>query len=267
MGRLNSIHKLLIDNEIDDKYAKDLISRAKGDVPKNCEDKDLILKIKALMIDDLKCARKSETSLPGPTITFFIGPSGAGRTSALVNTIDIEKYIYKHLGLIAADSWKFCSTEQILQMSKILKCPFTNWIFLSEDKQDIKSFIDENPDLEHILVDTLPYYRFASEEWIGCFDRLYSAFEGYTREVKLVISMTEKLRDLIGITDCISQRYDFSFIFTKLDETETHGIIYDLQKRTGKPVDYVSYGPWFCSGFERFDAEKYIDNLLKIMEE
>ena len=264
MGRLNSIHKLLIDNEIDDKYAKDLISRAKGDVPKNCDDKELILKIKALMIDDLKDIGKSETGLRGPIIEFFIGPSGSGRTSALACRAG-KLYLdqKKRIGLISADSWRVCGWEQISYISKIFECPHLNLNFYGDKiEQDVKAFIDANTELEAFLVDTVAYYK--HEEWITSFGRLYDAFEGYKREIKLVFPTTGKYRDLIGIADYISQRYDYNFIFTKLDETEALGVIYNLRRKTGKPIDYVKNSScWEGIYFSDFDAEEYIEKMLR----
>ena len=58
----------------------------------------------------------------------------------------------------------------------------------------------------------------------------------------LVLSASSKNRDLVK-TAGEFQRIGFTkFIFTRVDETETHGSILNLVLKTGAPVAYLAHG-------------------------
>ena len=62
------------------------------------------------------------------------------------------------------------------------------------------------------------------------------------KEVFLVLSATTKYKDLVKIAQTYSEITKYNLIFTKLDETETVGSLYNIHMLTGAPLSYATWG-------------------------
>ena len=78
----------------------------------------------------------------------------------------------------------------------------------------------------------------------------------------MVVSATTKFRDLVQIADSYKDIANFQLLFTKLDETDTYGNIYNLKQYTGAELSYVTVGQNVPDDIYVFDTQKIVRNLL-----
>ena len=82
------------------------------------------------------------------------------------------------------------------------------------------------------------------------------------REVFLVLSATTKYKDLVKISTAYSEMTKYNLIFTKLDETETIGNIFNIHMLTGAPLSYTTWGQNVPDDIGKVDAQNIAKQLL-----
>ena len=127
----------------------------------------------------------------------------------------------------------------------------------------IKTIMRKNATQKHVIVDTTFYIKDVNAyNWDNYFRNTYDAFDGFEREILLVLPLSGNERDLEDIADHIAEEYDFSLVITKLDEAENLGSIYNLCEHIKKPIKYVTYGPSIGVDIREFDVKQYVADLL-----
>lgn len=82
--------------------------------------------------------------------------------------------------------------------------------------------------------------------------------------VFLVVSATTKPRDLKKIAQGY-KRLDYDYlVFTKMDETETYGVLLNMCHFTGLPIVYITTGQSVPEDIEASDAGKLANMVLGV---
>jgi len=79
----------------------------------------------------------------------------------------------------------------------------------------------------------------------------------------LVLSATTKYKDLISITEAYSEISGYNLIFTKLDETNYVGNIFNIRMLTDAPLSYATFGQDVPDDIERIDPQSIAKRLLR----
>ncbi len=82
------------------------------------------------------------------------------------------------------------------------------------------------------------------------------------KEIFLVLSATTKYKDLVKIANTYSEICKYNLIFTKLDETDTIGNIFNMHILTGAPLSYTTCGQNVPNDIGKIDAQKIAKQLL-----
>ena len=259
MNDPNDLLKLFTEREVDPEYTSELINRIQSDSDEPL-DEDILLKrvSKELYNDFKKCHHR-------PKVIFFIGTSGVGKTTT-VGKVAAHLYLTqkKNVGAISTDTYRIAAKEPLQSFIKILEMPFS--IIRVEDdseelKKEIESFMNSNPEMGYLLVDTVPYCKQYEEAWLKYFDDLYNAFGENERDIRLVVPVNANYHEIVRVVDWFSKKYYYQYIFTKLDETDSYGLIYNLHRRTWNPIEYVTYGP-DADDIACFDPDDLIKSLV-----
>lgn len=190
----------------------------------------------------------------------FLGPAGQGKTSTLVkfasHLVMGEK---KRIAIVTTDSLKVGAAEQLKIYAQILNIPFAivkapgDWTLL-EDK--LKNF-------DHVLVDAPGFQLKNPEEIKWMSDRMPPLREG-GRSIHYVQSVLAKDEDAFEIASRYGALGFQDTIFTGLDESTQHGLIYNFQKRFGSPLHSFGIGPQMPEDFEPASKERVVDLIFKI---
>jgi flagellar biosynthesis protein FlhF len=261
-GRINFLKLLytkMTDNEIDEKYAHDIIE----EIDKNCKpdmNMDMMLsEIYQRMILKLGKPYVIEESSQGPKVVFFVGPTGVGKTTTIAkiaSSYRVERK--KKVALLTADTYRIAAAEQLRTYANILEVPF-RVVYTSKE---IETAIEDFKEYDYILVDTTGHSpnNEAQRESMGSL--INSVKTTAPKEVFLVLSASTKYRDLMNIADTYKEIADYKLIFTKVDETSTLGNIYNLKMYTGASLSYITCGQNVPDDIEYFNPQSTVKQLL-----
>jgi len=204
-------------------------------------------------------AQRTIIKKPGTDFKFevFIGAGGHGKTSSLIKraaTLCMNEQ--KRVAILSTDTKKLGADEQLKIYSQILNIPFMP-IHSSNEWNLIAA---EEANFDHILIDS-PGVRFRSNDEIQDLKKILppSSFNCTTH---LVISATSKDQDAIEIGKRFASVGFDDIIFTALDESLQHGVLFNFQNFIGKPFHSFSIGPKIPEDFEPATIERVIDLLI-----
>lgn len=191
-----------------------------------------------------------------PKVVMFLGPTGVGKTTTLAkiaaNFMIREK---KTVGLITADTYRIAAVEQLKTYSEIMGAP-VNVIYSPNEMQEA---IDKYSDKDLVLIDT-PGKSHKNKKH---FDEIKDLFaQCKPDEVYLLISAGTKMKDCKEILKAYSFINDYKLIFTKVDETESLGIVLNVMNITGKRLSYFTTGQSVPDDIETINVDQLSKRLL-----
>ncbi len=256
---LDLLKTTLLDNEVQEEYADGIIEEIRR-ISKPGAPFDLALS-NAYQKIILKFGKPIGImpAAKGPKVSFFIGPTGVGKTTTIAKLAShflLEEK--KKVGLLTSDTFRIAAAEQLHTYANILEAPF-KVIYSAEE---LTESVNAMQDMDYILVDTSGHSHH-NEEQQESTKKLIQALDGVAEtEVYLVVSATTKYRDLLSIADSYKEVADYKLIFTKLDETTTLGNLLNLKLYTGATLSYVTNGQDVPDDIEDFNAQKTVKRLL-----
>lgn len=189
----------------------------------------------------------------------FVGGAGSGKTSQLVkmasHLVVREK---KKIAILSTDSFKVGAVDQLKIYCQILNVPFA----VIRNKKDWEWVLGQLRHVDHFLVD-FPGLQLRDLDEIHLLKSLLPP-EGSAPICHFCLSATTKDGDAYEI----ARRYrtaDYGdLVFTNLDQSVQHGIIHNLQKKTGKPLHSFGIGNRIPEDFEIASKERVLDLIFKL---
>lgn len=256
---LKLLYNKMMDNEINEKYAKDIIE----EIDKNCKADvtlDFMLsEIYQRMILKLGKPYVMEENERKPKVIFFVGPTGVGKTTTIAKIASSFRVEHKKkVALLTADTYRIAAAEQLRTYANILEVPFR----IVYTAKEIAASIEDFREYDYILVDTTGHSPNNEAQCESMSDLISSVDNSAIKEVFLVLSASTKYGDLMKIADTYKEIADYKLIFTKLDETATLGNIYNLKLYTGATLSYVTCGQNVPDDIEYFNPQSTVKQLL-----
>ncbi len=253
------LYKMLLDNEIEETYANQLVEELDGSVKPDMPIDYLLSVVYQKMVLKFGQTKTIQSAEKGPKIVYFIGPTGVGKTTTIAKIASrlsvVEK---KKIVLLTADTYRIAAAEQLRTYANILDVPFR----IIYTPQEIRSAIEDYAAYDYIFVDTSGHSQKNTDQRDDTVALLRAADGQAEKEVYLVVSATTKYRDLLNIADTYQKLTDFRLVFTKLDETQCQGNLFNLRLHTDAPMSYVTCGQNVPDDIGEFDAQKTVKLLL-----
>ncbi len=253
------LYNTLLNNEVNEKYINQVMDEVEKFLkPGNSVDvilsnvyQKLVLRFGQTSTIDLNCQK--------PKVTFFIGPTGVGKTTTIAKIASKYKgEMDKKVAFITADTYRIAATEQLRVYANILEAPME----IVYSVEELDSAIAKFEDYDLIFIDTAGFSH-KNEAQRADIKKLINGINSeYEKEVYLVLSATTKYKDLMEIVDSYREISDFKLIFTKLDETSTYGNILNIRMYTGASLSYITNGQSVPDDIEVFDTQKIVKQLL-----
>ncbi|SFP91418.1 flagellar biosynthesis protein FlhF [Lachnospiraceae bacterium XBB1006] len=259
MKIVKMIYNNLIDNEVDEKYANSLVDEVDRSLKGSLSIDHMLSNVYQKMI--LKFGQASPIDLNGrkPKVIFFIGPTGVGKTTTIAKIASKLKVdAGKKLALLTADTYRIAAEEQLRTYANILDAPLK----IIYSPEDLEEAIETFKDMDVILVDTAGFSHKNKSQKEDTKKLIEGMPAAYDKEVYLVLSATTKYRDLIDIADAYREIADYKLVFTKLDETNAYGNIYNMRMYTDVSISYVTNGQNVPDDIEVFDTQNIVKKLL-----
>ncbi len=257
------LYNVLLDNEVQEKYINNVLEDMDKVLRTSHSIDNLLSSVYQKMVLKLGTPTKIVPGEKKPKVVFFIGPTGVGKTTTIAKIASKYKVEEgKKVGLITADTYRMAAANQLQTYANILGVPL-NVIYSAEELLDtVKSQVREYQDLDVILVDTIGFSHRNEEQRADTKKLITTLSDFYESEVYLVLSATTKHKDLIDIADSYMEFTDFNLIFTKLDETNCIGNIFNLKLYTGASLSYITTGQNVPDDIEIVNAQKLVKQLL-----
>lgn len=232
------IYNKLIENEMDEKFANQIISDFEHKAKKDVSLDHILSGIYQKIV--LKLGQQKVISLTeGKTkYVFFIGPTGVGKTTTIAKIAsDFQLRKKAKVGLITADTYRVAAVEQLKTYANILGIPL-KVIYTTDEMQEAEEFFKG---YDIVFIDTAGRSH-KNEQQKDDLNHLLESVPDEDKEVYLVLSATTKYKDLIKITECYQEITDYGLIFTKLDETNCVGNLFNIKMLTKAPLSYITNG-------------------------
>ena len=253
------LYKMLLDNEIEETYVGQLVDELDGSVKPDMPIDYLLSVVYQKMVLRFGQIKTIQPAEKGPKLIYFIGPTGVGKTTTIAKIASrfsvVEK---KKIVLLTADTYRIAAAEQLRTYANILEVPFR----IIYTPQEIRTAIEDYAAYDYIFVDTSGHSQKNTDQRDDTLALLRAADGQAEKEVYLVVSATTKYRDLLNIADTYKKLTDFRLVFTKLDETQCQGNLFNLRLHTDAPMSYVTCGQNVPDDIGEFDAQKTVKLLL-----
>jgi len=195
------------------------------------------------------------------SIVVFIGPTGVGKTTTIAKLAAAAhaRKLRNSVGLITLDNHRIAAAEQLKIYGNIMGLP----VQCASSTKDLRRAVKAFGDKHLILVDTAGLTMTNKDDLKDTgrvFARLRSA------EIQLLLSATTKqaaLMETVQIAEAIPLG---RLLFTKLDQTSTHGSIFNVVYRTKIPISYFTNGQDIPEGIETATLGKLIDLIMTSKE-
>ncbi|MBO6137901.1 MAG: flagellar biosynthesis protein FlhF [Lachnospiraceae bacterium] len=254
------IYNTLIDNEVDEKYADELLDEVENHKTKKFSMDYLLSSIyQKLVLKFGEVELISKTEDGRAKAVFFIGPTGVGKTTTIAKLASLKCVNEKaKVALFTTDTYRVKAAEQLKTYADILQIPFR----IIYSLEDLSAAIDEFSNYDYIMVDTAGHSPNNNEQMEAQRQFIEAAESKLSVETYLVLSITTKYRDLINIADTYARQLKYRIVFTKLDETGAFGNMLNLRLRVDAPMSYVTNGQNVPDDIEEFNAQKIVRILL-----
>lgn len=256
---LKEIYKKLVDNELEEKLALELIQKLYGRFSENqYSNRDIV---EDYLIGEISSMIKAVGPTPirekEPLVIAFVGPSGVGKTTCLAKLATNKKfYGNNRLAMITADNYRVAATQQLGTFSEIADIPLE----IVHSPRDLTKALARHKDKEAIMLDTAGGSQF-NERLRG---ELASVLEAAAPdEIHLVLSVTTKAKDLLQAIKGFRMGPNVRLLLTKFDESLTFGSIVSVAREAGLPLSYLTFGQEVPEDLEAADAEKIARLVVK----
>jgi len=231
-GETGGVYAELVGQGVDHEIADNLVS---GESRGNPSPKELRDRVRRALADLLIIDSPVEFLARGRTVSVFVGPTGAGKTTTIAKLAGHAKVRHKkRVALISTDMFRVGGHEQLVRYGELLGIP----TYACADIGALKNLINTLDDRDLIMIDT-------PGSSPSDFARLTS-LEGVTAaadaRVHLVIAASTRSED---ITNIVKKFHRFSprrVVITKIDETEPKGAFVSDILRNEMPISFLTNG-------------------------
>ncbi|MEK4385143.1 flagellar biosynthesis protein FlhF [Solibacillus sp. FSL W7-1464] len=183
-----------------------------------------------------------------------LGPTGVGKTTTIAKMAAravLEKK--KKVGFITTDTYRIAAIEQLKTYAALLQAP----VEIVYNAKDYAEAIQKLDHMDLIFIDTAGrnYKETKYVEDLKSLIQFSEQIESY-----LVLSLTSKQKDLESIIEQFKNLQIEKFIFTKLDETNSIGTMFNLMIKYNKGLAYYTNGQEVPEDIEQPNS----DNLLEL---
>jgi flagellar biosynthesis GTPase FlhF len=220
------------------------------------QSEDLKVILGALIQQQCTVAASATSPEAGTQAMALIGPTGKGKTTTLAKLAAVEARQYnRRVGLISLDNYRIGGIAQLRIFARIIGVP----LLVARDRGEFRAALQRLRSLDKILIDT-PGFNPRDRQQIDQLARLLAVAQPL--DVHLVCSATTKVADMHQSLRQLEQMALSHMIFTKLDESMTHGTVLTHMMQGQLPVSFFTIGPQVPEDIQRASAQAILNRII-----
>jgi flagellar biosynthesis protein FlhF len=189
-------------------------------------------------------------------VALFVGPSGAGKTTTIAKlAAHYRLQEGRSVALITLDTCRLAAIEHLRMYAKVLGVPLET----ARTTADVVEGIRRHRQASLIMIDTP---GFESHETAQLMNLSQLKESCGSIDTHLVLSATTRMQDLRRAMARYGACAPSRLLFTKLDETEEYGNLFELAYQTTLPLSYWSNGQRVPEDVELADPARLANLLL-----
>jgi flagellar biosynthesis protein FlhF len=251
-NELFHLYTELIDAEVDEELARDLIRQLKNNCPADELDNSPVAKtrLRAMVEAEIRCAPSIGVTPGKRRVVALIGPTGVGKTTTIAKlAANFRLRDGIRMGLVTVDTYRIAAVEQLRTYAEIIDLPMK----VVTSPREMRRALDELAGLDLVLIDTAgrsPRDELKIQELKSLLT------EAQVDEVHLVLSLAASARSLQTIAEKFSPAGPTAIILTKLDEAAGLGALLSAARRVPLPVSYLTTGQDVPDDIEHAQARR-----------
>ncbi len=185
-----------------------------------------------------------------------LGPTGVGKTTTIAKVAAralLEQK--KKVGFITTDTYRIAAIEQLRTYANLLQAP----VEIAYNSADFAKAIEKLADRDLIFIDTAGR-NYKEQKYVDDLSNLIDF--SLDMESYLVLSMTSKENDMRTIIQQFNAFPIEKFIFTKMDETDSIGPLFNLMNEYKIGTAYYTDGQEVPEDITEATLEKLVSILL-----
>lgn len=255
-GESAELYKKLLDAEVNEDIAKELVLNSKSIADKSGAEQKLVLR--ELIVQTIGEAAPLKVKPFKRSVILMLGPTGVGKTTSLIKLAVFHQVKQElKVGLVNTDTFRVAANEQLKIYSDILGTQMR--VVYSPD--ELPDALTEFEDRDLVFIDTAgkkPSDEKHKKE-IGEYIK-----KGQISEIYLVMSGSTGIKACGSIIENYSFLENYKIIVTKMDEAVTSGILLNVCSVSKRPLAYIATGQNVPSDIEVADPVRIANEILGI---
>ena len=226
----------LIDAEVDESLARELVAKLHQQSPAESSFEVLRPKLQSLLEAGIRCAPPIAVTPGRRRVVALVGPTGVGKTTTIAKlAANLRIRDGVKMGLVTVDTFRIAAVEQLRTYAEIIDLPMK----VVTTALEMRRALDELAGLDLILIDTAGR---SPRDDLKIQELRLLLEEAQVDEVHLVLSLVASLKSLQTTAAQFTQAGATSLVLTKLDEALGMGALASVARRIPLPISYLTTG-------------------------
>ncbi len=257
----NRIRSTLIDQEIHEELADELVTAVRGrvdvDDDETLDEQGVWQEVCNEIAEGISCA-DPYTLGEEAKVQCLIGPTGVGKTTTIAKlAANYALLANKRVALITVDTYRIAAVEQLKTYAEIIGVP----VDVAFSPTELKEAIERRREYDMILVDTAGRSQ-RNKMQMAELRSFLEVIE--SPQIHLVLSATTRLKEMLDTLEQFGRLPISYLIVTKLDETTTFGMLYNICRLSDKPLSYVTNGQSVPDDIEVAEAKRVAELIAGV---
>jgi flagellar biosynthesis protein FlhF len=238
-----------------DRLGHELAAEGKPEARQSLEEQQAALA--ALIAKDIRVSGPLLAGAGDRAIAIMMGTSGVGKTTSLTKlAAHYRLEEKKSVAIITFDTYRPASVEHVRMYAKVLGIPFASATSAKQAAEGVR----RQAHTDVVLIDTAGF----GESDVALVHDLHRALRDEPEvQTHLVLSAATREQDLQRQLAKVNDLPLLRLLFTKLDETEAFGALYDLAYHAGIPLSYWSAGQRVPEDLEMASPQRLAEFLIR----
>jgi flagellar biosynthesis protein FlhF len=254
---LFKLYTKLIDADLSEQSARELIDRLRGEVRGEIRNSRMLEARIAQMIEaDIRAAGPIALTQGRCRVAALVGPTGVGKTTTIAKlAANYHLKNKRRVGLITVDTYRVAAVEQLRTYANLIDLPMQ----VVSTPKEMREAVRRMSDLDLVLIDTAG--RSPKDE-IRLQELKAFIKEAAADEVHLVLSSVTASRTMEQTAERFAAIGTTALVLTKLDEAGGLGNLLSVIRSSRLPLSYLTNGQNVPDDIEIADPSRLAKMIL-----